>query len=245
MTSRSAIHLFLDEEELPVSPGHPCPYLSDRLTRVEGFFIDRMDPEIHAALMDRGFRRSGRLLYRPVCRDCRACRALRVPVDRFQPSRSQRRVWRHNADLRVTVQPPHLTDRRWRLYRDYLDFQHDDTMSRSRADLARFLYESPVDTVEVCYHWGRKLVGVSIVDRSRDTLNSIYMYFDPREQRRSLGTYSALWEIEYCRREGVAYYYLGFWVAGSPKMAYKSRFQPCEVLGATHTWVPWHPQERQ
>jgi len=238
------VDLFLDEEKLPVSPDHPCPYLPGMTTRVEGFFVDRMDPEIHDALMDRGFRRAGKLIYRPVCPDCRACRELRVPVARFRPSRSQHRVWRRNADLRVTVKPPHLTERRWRLYRDYLDFQHDQTMSRDRQDMAQFLYESPVDTIEFCYYLGRQLVGVSVADRSRCTLNSVYMYFDPQHHRRSLGTYSALWEIDYCRRAGMAYYYLGFCVAGCRKMAYKSRFEPCQMLDATHTWVTWNPQEQ-
>ncbi len=233
------VDMFLEDEDLAASPDHACPYLPGQTTRVEGFRVDRLDPEIQVALMDRGFRRSGLLLYRPVCPACTACRALRVPVDAFRPTRSQRRVWRHNADVRVTVGPPHLTDRKWRLYRDYLDFQHDGTMSRRRKDLEEFLYRSPVATIEFCYRVGRRLVAVSIADQSRHTLSSVYTYFCPREHRRSLGTYSALWEIDYCRRLGLAYYYLGFWVARSPKMSYKSRFQPCEVLGETYTWIPW------
>ena len=65
---------------------------------------------------------------------------------------------------------------------------------------------------------------------------SVYMFFDPRYSDRSLGTYSILWEIDYCRRQGLSYYYLGYFVAGSKTMAYKARFKPYELLDNAFCW---------
>jgi arginine-tRNA-protein transferase len=228
---------FLESESLPVSAEHDCPYLPGWQTRCEGFCIDEMDPEVYAGLMDRNFRRSGRVIYRPVCAECNECRALRVPVQGFQLSRSQKRVLKRNRDVQATVGRPELTDEKLRLWVAYLDFQHDETMSRSREALSDFLYDSPVDGVEICYRLADELVGVSLADRSREALSSVYMFFAPRHRRRSLGTYSALWEIDYCRRSGITYYYLGYYVAESKTMAYKSRFAPCEVLNDSRVWV--------
>ncbi|MHC4063369.1 MAG: arginyltransferase [Planctomycetota bacterium] len=242
--AQTAVDWFLDAEQLPLGPEHECPYLPDRTARCEAFFLEELDPEIYTALMGRGFRRSYRLIYRPACEGCDACQQLRVPVAEFSPSRSQRRVWRRNGDLRVTVGPPELTDRKWRMFEAYLDFQHDELMSRSRQCMAEFLYESPVATLEICYLLGDELVAVSIVDRSLAALSSVYVYFAPQHSCRSPGTFSVLWEIDYCRRSGIPYYYLGYYVRGSRTMDYKIRFRPCEILDAAHTWIR-QPSKRQ
>ena len=110
-------------------------------------------------------------------------------------------------------------------------------MTGSLEEFDDFLYTSPVDTLEFKYYLGRRLVGVSLVDRSPRSLSSVYMYFDPDHSRRSLGTYSILWEIDYCRRSGILYYYLGFYVADCRAMAYKARFRPCAVLEDRRHWV--------
>jgi len=241
--AQAMVEALLGTRQLPTSPEHECAYLPGLTARVEGFQVDRIDPELYHALMDRGFRRSGCLVFRPVCPACRECVPLRVPVEVFRPTRSQRRVLRRNRDLRVTVGAPKLTDRKHRMYAAYLDDQHDGTMSRSRRALSDFLYDSPVNTLEFCYRLKNRLVAVSIADRSRAALSSVYVFFDPRFRRRSLGTFSALWEIDFCRRAGTAFYYLGYYVAGSARMNYKARFRPCEILDPSRGWVPPAPPE--
>ncbi|MDO8631842.1 MAG: arginyl-tRNA--protein transferase, partial [Phycisphaerales bacterium] len=78
---------------------------------------------------------------------------------------------------------------------------------------------------------------VSLADRVPGGLSSVYMYFDPDDAARSLGTFSILREIEFCRREGLRYYYLGYFVAGSRTMAYKARFRPHEMLLGDDRWL--------
>jgi arginine-tRNA-protein transferase len=159
------------------------------------------------------------------------------PVQQFRPSRSLRRVTRRNSDLRVVAAPPRATGEKFELFRRYLDAQHDGTMGRTPETFSGFLYDSPTSTLEFTYFLGERLVGVSLADRCPGGLSSVYMFFEPECADRSLGTYSVLWEIEYCRQERLAYYYLGYFVAGCSKMAYKSRFHPCQILVGDDRWV--------
>lgn len=237
ITVQRLVDQFLAAEELPVSPPSPCPYLHDRDDQAEWFLVDEFSPAVYEALMNRGFRRNGTIVYRPACAGCQECRQARVPVDAFKPSRSMRRVWRRNHDVSVEVGPPEPTGHKQELFRQYLASRHDGTMTGSDEEFHDFLYTSPVSTLEITYYLGRRLVGVSLVDRGPRSLSSVYMFFDPNEPRRSLGTFSVLWEIDYCRRSGIAYYYLGFYIADCPAMAYKSRYRPCEILQDRQHWA--------
>lgn len=223
---------------LPLGPEQPCPYLPDRQARHGGFITEHLHPDVYHVLMDRGFRRSGLVFYRPSCDGCSQCRPLRVVVDAFTRSRSQQRVWRRNQDLRVRLQAPRLTIEKWRLYRRYQENQHNGTMGTGLEDLRQFLYQSAVNTAEIVYYLNDTLVGVSIVDVAARALSSVYMFFDPQYAERSLGTYSALWEIDHCRRRGIPYYYLGYYIRDCVKMNYKARFGAHELLGADGRWAP-------
>jgi arginine-tRNA-protein transferase len=222
-----------------VSAGAPCPYLSGREMRSEAYWADHLDGEQHEHLLERGFRRCGRIVYRPRCRHCLECRQLRIPVADFRPSRSMARITRRNVDVRVELHDPAPTPTKFELYRAYLDAQHDGTMPRTYESFEEFLYDSPTDTCELDYVLGERLIGVSIVDRIPGGLSSVYMYFDPTASVRSLGTFSVLWEIEYCRERSLPHYYLGYYVAGSKTMAYKARFRPNQVLAGEGHWVAY------
>ncbi|MCP4594701.1 MAG: arginyltransferase [bacterium] len=227
----------LAEVSLPVSPPSPCPYLPQREDQAEWFVPDELHPAAYEALMNRGFRRTGSVVYRPRCSGCDECRQARVLVGEFKRSRSMRRVWRRNHDVSAEVGKLEPTTEKRDLFRRYLESRHDGTMTGSPEEFDNFLYASPTHTQEVRYRLGRRLIGLSIVDRGAGSLSSVYMCFDPAHARRSLGTFSILWELEYCRREGVPLYYLGFHIAACPAMAYKSRFRPCEVLLDRRRWV--------
>src|SRR5438445_12599286 len=105
---------------LTTLPEHECPYLPDRMARNRAFLAERIDPEIYHGLMDAGFRRSGKLIYQPVCRGCRACMPIRVLVEHFTPTKSQRRCWRRNTDIKVEVGEPVASEEKFALYTRYL-----------------------------------------------------------------------------------------------------------------------------
>jgi len=227
----------IHDEMRNVTSETQCPYLPAKKARSEVYGVDLLDGDLYERLLARGFRRCGRIIYRPRCRKCHECRQLRVRVDDFTPSRSLRRVRRRNADVSVGSGKLEPTKEKHALFTRYLDSQHDDTMSRTYDSFEESLYDSPMETCEFEYRLGERLVGVSIADRCPKGLSSIYMYFDPDFRARSLGTFSALWEIEHCRNAGLCYYYLGFYVANSPTMAYKARFCPNEILVGDDHWL--------
>lgn len=223
--------------DLFVGEAHPCPYLPGRQAREEVFLAFEFPPGLYHDLMDCGFRRSGNLFYRPICENCRECRAIRVPVSGFRPSKSQRRILRKNQDLAVAVQEPQFTKEKFRIFRDYSEFQHNSDSEDSPERFRDHLYVSPVMTLEFEYRLAGRLVAVSIADVCSRSLSSVYAYYDPEFSERSLGTFSALWEILYCRGKGISYYYIGFYVRDCPSMSYKARFRPYEILSPEYEWI--------
>jgi len=230
----------LDPGALPQTPLHPCPYLPGRQAQERAFLADRLDGEVYHELMDRGFRRSGDLFYAPDCPGCRLCVPLRVPVDGFRPSRSQQRVLRRNRDVQTVVRRPTFTAATWELYRRYLQFQHgrgDEPGNDSAASLEAHLYTPVVDTVEVLYQLGERTVAISLLDVCSRSVSAVYHFFDPDHAARSLGVFSALHEIAWARAQGIAHYYLGYWIEGAATMHYKANFRPHELL-RDGRWTP-------
>jgi arginyl-tRNA--protein-N-Asp/Glu arginylyltransferase len=229
-----------------VSTGsHACPYLPSRQSSNRAFWAEEMPPPVYHAFMDAGFRRSGKVVYQPACAGCRRCLSLRVPVATFEPSKSQRRCWRRNQALSVTVGSPVADDERYRLYRKYVTEWHDkpsaddDGDSSDYESFVQFLYDSPVQTAEYCYRdESGRLMAVGICDVSERSLSSVYFYHDPAESRRGLGTFGAIYEIEDAKTRGIPYYYLGYWVDGCRTMAYKATYRPHELLGPDGVWRP-------
>ena len=102
----------------------------------------------------------------------------------------------------------------------------------SLADYRAMVEESPVDTVLVEFRDpAGTLVACALIDRLDDGLSAVYSFFAPEPSRRGLGTYVILWLIGEARALGRPHVYLGYWVAQSDKMSYKSRYVPAEVLG--------------
>lgn len=216
--------------ELP-EQAYPCPYFGDRTALNESYVAADVDPDDYHELMNRNFRRSGVVFYRPRCQTCALCRQIRVPVAEFAPSRSQRRVARRNADLLVTLGVPRLTREKHALYQRYLAAQHPGSSQTDDLGALRdFLYTTAVVTAEVEYRLpDGQLVGLSFLDVSRASFSSVYHFFDPDHARRSIGVFSVLKEIELAGAGLVPWYYLGYWIDGCKTMQYKADYLPHEV----------------
>jgi arginine-tRNA-protein transferase len=216
---------------------HPCPYLPGREASDRAFLADSMPPELYHGFMDRGFRRSGKVIYQPACRGCRSCTPVRVRVADFTPTRSLRRCRNRNVDLRITEGPLVPDEEKFELYRRYQQDRHGETGHLDWQSFVDFLYDSPVDTREFAYRDpAGRLLAVGICDLCKLSLSSVYFFYDPALPRRSLGTFGVLHELEVCRGLGIPFYYLGFWVDGCRAMAYKTTFEPYETLGGDGVW---------
>jgi len=216
----------------------PCPYLPGRQARRILLSAVAPLPGLYHALMDSNFRRLGPVFYRPACDGCAECRMLRLVVSDFRPSRAQRRCATRNRDLAVELGEPHPTPEKHALYRRYLETRHDGQMDGSLEEFERFLYDSPIDSVEVAYRLDGRLVSVGIVDREPLAWSAVYCYFEPDLPERSLGVFNVLTLIEECRRHEVPYLYLGYYVRGCAAMAYKASYRPHEVLEADARFRP-------
>jgi leucyl-tRNA---protein transferase len=215
----------------------PCPYLPERAFRA---FLPQPNPPNlvgYRELMDQRFRRSGAHVYLPMCQGCEACRPIRLAVAGFVPREDQRRCQRRNQDLSISFHPRGSDAERSELYRRYQTLVH---AKEPDTETTAHLVDDggiPGGELHARDHTGR-LLAVSVIDSVGDALSSVYCYYDPDERRRALGTCMVLAEIEYARRTGLRWLYLGFHVAGCSKMSYKARFGPAELL-VNGTWRPF------
>jgi arginyl-tRNA--protein-N-Asp/Glu arginylyltransferase len=219
-------------------PEHPCPYLPGRPAEDRAVWASSMPSGLYERFMDRGFRRSGRLVYQPVCRGCRACLSIRVPVGDFRPDKSQRRCVRRNSDLLVTHHKPAISAEKFALYEKYLRQWHGRKDVEGESAFEAFLYDSPLQsTIEFDYRDASgRLLAIGICDRCPAALSSVYFYFDPEQRARGLGTLGALRELAFAHENGIPYYYLGYWVKGCGAMEYKRNFRPNEILQSDGVW---------
>ena len=218
----------------------PCPYLPGHherkvFTHLEGSGA----PALNDALSVVGFRRSQNIAYRPACETCSACISVRVVLKEFQPRRSMRRVLARNRDLSVRLADPQVTSEHFDLFKLYVKSRHygGGMSDMSGVEFSQMVEQSQVETRLVEYRLPTtgngapgRLIAASLTDVVADGLSMIYSYYDPGEAARSLGTQMVLEHLARGHTLGLPYVYLGYWVAASPKMAYKARFLPQERL---------------
>lgn len=230
---------------LPIAPQfyvtapQPCPYLAGRMERklftaLQGEYAEMLND----ALSKQGFRRSQNVLYRPSCAECTACMSARIRVEDFEPSRSQARTMRRNADLKRRASSPWATEEQFALFRRYLDTRHADggMADMDIFEFAAMIEETPIRSRIIEYETAAppdmvrgELKAVCLTDVLDDGLSLVYSFYEPDMPRRSLGTYVILDHVEIAREAGLPYVYLGYWVPGSPKMGYKAGFNALEV----------------
>ncbi len=188
---------------------------------------------LYQSLIDIGFRRSGGEIYRPDCPGCAACIPIRIPVDRFAPRRSQRRVWnQHQSSLDVTIQPATFNPDHFNLYSSYMDSRHPggEMANPTQEDYSRFLITTWCDTSFVEFRNNGQLFSVAVMDRLPYGLSAVYTFFDPKMSTLSPGVLAILWQIHHARHLGLKWLYLGYLVPECNKMAYKQDYRPTQVL---------------
>jgi len=194
---------------------------------------------LYRPLMDAGFRRSGRLLYRPECFECDACKVLRVPVDAFRKTKEQRRIWNRGVrEFDVRIAQPSYSAEKLSLQKRYLAFQHDQQDAPDPESYDAFLVRTCLgnNTREIQFWRNGILCGLGVFDEFIDAISTVNFFFDPEVARWSPGTFSALAEIELARQWGKDYYYLGYYIAECNTMNYKTRFKPYEIKDIVGRW---------
>ncbi len=239
-----------DNPQFYLTAPSPCPYLDGLQERK--VFTHLVGPQASAlndVLTQGGFRRSQNIAYRPACEGCRACVSIRVRVHDFDWSSQWRRQWRKGRNLTAAALPPCPSSEQYDLFQTYLNARHGDggMAHMTVLDYSMMVEDTHVETNIVEYRrrgpdthltgvGEGPLLGVALTDKMADGLSMVYSFYDPDISKISMGTFMILEHIERARKMGLPYVYLGYWVDGSPKMAYKEGFTPQERLGV-QGWV--------
>ncbi len=215
-----------------VTSPYSCGYLAQQ--RAQSLIATPqhlIDAQAYSHLIAQGFRRSGQYVYRPYCEQCDACVPVRIPVQQFHASRSQQRALKKHANLTVQVLPLHFDEQHFDLYLRYQAARHPSEGDQDTTEQYRqFLVQSNVDSYLIEFSLDGVCKMVSVVDQVQDGLSAVYTFYDPDDHHASYGTYAVLWLIDWCLRLQLPYLYLGYWIAGSPKMVYKKNFRPLQAL---------------
>ena len=234
----------IDAPQFYLTAPSVCPYLDGRMERkVFTHLVGSEALGLNDVLTHGGFRRSQNIAYRPACEGCRACVSVRVLTESFRETRSLRRNWRRNSDIVGTECTAAPSSDQYSLFRRYLDARHAEggMAEMTVLDYAMMVEDTHVNTMVVEYrrrgpdtavtgNGEGPLVAVALTDTLSDGLSMVYSFFDPQEAVNGLGTFMILDHIRRARKRGLPYIYLGYWVDGSPKMDYKTRFRPQERL---------------
>ncbi|AUX86378.1 arginyltransferase [Acinetobacter tandoii] len=224
----------LNDLQYYITPPHECSYLEKKSARM--VFLDpahRIDVVTLSELSRVGFRRSGDFVYRPECHLCRQCLSCRVPVQEFQMNSKQKKAWKRNQDLTVKItQPKDASDVHYALYERYIRERHadGDMFPPSYDQFEKFLIHTCTESFFLELWKDEQLLCVSTCDQLDDGVSAVYTFFDPNENRRSLGAFAIMKQIQYAQQQQLDYVYLGYWVPHSNKMNYKSQYTPLELL---------------
>ena len=217
----------------------PCPYLPNRLERKVFAHLPLSEgATVNDSLTQVGFRRSQNIAYRPACETCAACVSARIPTADYQFSRSERKILNRNADVSRNLVEAEATLEKYDLLRRYLSARHADggMAEMGWPDFVAMVEDTAVRTHMIEYRLPSTdgglgdLIGCALVDLMSDGLSLVYSFYEPELPKRSLGSLIILDHLQQASMTNLPYVYLGYWVQGSEKMAYKVRFSPIELL---------------
>lgn len=233
MTSLTDLRLFATHP-------HTCSYLEDQVATT--LFVDpdaKIDRTVYSHLSEVGFRRSGQHLYRPDCSACNACIPARIPVADYQPNRQQKRCAKTNSDLSIRVIDDIGDAEYYELYQSYIIARHQDgdMFPPSRQQYHSFLTSEWGVTRYLEIRQQSKLVAIAVIDLLDNGISAVYTFFDPSYEKRSLGTFAIMAQIDIAAQYGLRYIYLGYWIKDCRKMAYKTKFRPLELY-KDGNWQP-------
>jgi leucyl-tRNA---protein transferase len=158
---------------------------------------------------------------------------LRYALANFEFSKSQRKIARINADLRVVYAPARITPEKEDLFNrwSWNRFNQQQTIKTWIGT------ENPVPMREVRVYKGKKLIACSFFDNTTQAQYSTIGFFDPEESHRSLGTFTMMLEIMHGIAKNKVFHYPGHAFMQEYMYEYKKRFSNAQCFDwQTETW---------
>ncbi len=222
-----------DSIKLYISTEHKCSYLPN--LQAQSIFVypeQNMTQSLYQRLIQQGFRRSGEYVYRPHCKTCQACVSVRLDVQQFVLSRSQKRCKNKNKHLIVRDLPSKYNETHYQMYAHYVQSRHvGGGMDEPDTEkYMNFLTSKWCDTTFFEFKEQDHLIALAATDIVSDGFSAVYTFFDTDHelQKRSLGVNSIIWQAEEAQKRGLKWLYLGYWIKNCQKMNYKEKYQPLE-----------------
>jgi len=212
-----------------------CSYLADKEQTMHYKIIDNATNKTNQALIERGYRRFGKMFFRPLCKDCNECQSIKIDVKNYTFSKSARRVMRKAKDIQSYIQQPSLSQEHLELFEKFHLYMKDKKGWDHTAVTPEHYFSSFVDGAgefgyEILYFYEKKLIGVDLIDILDDGISSIYFYYDPDFAHFSLGKLSLYNQIKYAQQSNKEWIYLGYYVENCPSLSYKASYKPYLTL---------------
>ncbi len=212
-----------------------CAYIEGKKQKTHYKIIQDCSKQKCSSLIHKGWRRFGKMFFRPVCSDCDKCESIKIDVNNYNFSKSERRVIKKCSDFNIVIQSPNLSIEHLELFKNYHNYMHIKRDWKNQNVTADSYYSSFVQGhsdfgYEVLYFDDERLIAVDLIDILEDGISSIYFYYDPDYQKYSLGKYSIYKQIEFAKKLNLKWIYLGYYVRECQSLAYKSQYKPYLTL---------------
>ena len=228
MFRQAQILEFLEEDK-------PCSYFDDKLCDIRYKYMDSCTVSEQLQMLERGWRRFGNMHFVPECKTCDECKTVRIDVEKFKFSKSQRRVLNKNNDTEVYIQKPTVTYEHINLFNKY---HHHMSQKKDWNENVIDVQEYNNSYVNGAHNFGKeilyfrdsKLIGVALCDMMQEGMSAIYCFYDHDWEHLSIGQFSILAQISIAKQNKVPYLYLGYWIKDHFSMGYKERYKPFDIL---------------
>ncbi len=215
-----------------------CKYsLKESIDTEECFYPTKSQMENFTFFLERGYMRYANYFRLKVCKDCNICLPMRIDTASFKLTKSQKRILKKNSDVRVIIlDRTSIDEEKFNLFKKYHEIRHKDNINNSYESIMASRHFGFKGSIELNFYINEKLIGVSIIDLSKDGFSSNFFYYDTDYMERALGIFSILYEIEYAKKLGIKYYYIGWYTPTISNMKYKDQFRPSEVY-VNNKWI--------
>ena len=213
-----------DNFKLGLTKLFDCNYLNKEQEQLLIALDDRLhNNKSYTWLMEQGFRRSGEQIYRPHCPSCKKCESIRVLVEQFSLSKSQKRLVKRTTNFKVH-RSSEMKSIYYPLYEQYINtIHHDGSMfPATLKQYNSFLTNDITEQLFIETWHEEKLISVAVTDCLENALSAVYTFYHPDYRRFGLGTLSILNQIKLTQELNKPFLYLGYQIDDCQKMNYKN-----------------------
>jgi len=204
----------------------------------QSFLCESVPPEMMDRLWAAGWRHFGETFFRyshsSLESEVKTITPLRVDLEKFMLSKSQRRVLKKNADLRCLFTPATLCDEARAMFDRHKRRFTENIPEALETFLSSDPGSIPCPALACQVYLGGALVALSYLDLGETSTSAVYGMFEPEHAERSLGTYTMLREIQHSQERGSRYYYPGYATLEPSAYDYKKKLKGLETLDWQH-----------